>query len=149
MKSVAKRLAAAHGRDPDFKATTLSAFIMQNVAAGSTIYTDGLRPSRAWRKQDTSTSALAAAENRFAQGCQVGGASGRPRQREPPAMVDRTYHGVSRPQLKSTSMSSSSEQSAQATNGRLPDAAGLGAARTPTTTVAFEAAGSDESFGYT
>jgi len=28
---------------PDFKATTLSAFIMQNVAAGSTIYTDGLK----------------------------------------------------------------------------------------------------------
>ena len=28
---------------PDFKATTLSAFIQQNVTAGSTIYTDGLK----------------------------------------------------------------------------------------------------------
>jgi transposase-like protein len=28
---------------PDFKATTLSAFIQQNVAPGSTIYTDGLK----------------------------------------------------------------------------------------------------------
>ena len=27
---------------PDFKATTLTAFIQQNVAPGSTIYTDGL-----------------------------------------------------------------------------------------------------------
>ena len=30
---------------PDFKSTTLTAFLKQNVAPGSTVYTDGLKSS--------------------------------------------------------------------------------------------------------
>ncbi len=41
---------------PDFKATTILRFLSQNVAPGSTIYTDGLKASRISRRQGSSTS---------------------------------------------------------------------------------------------
>ena len=61
---------------PDFKATTLTAFIKQHVAPGSTIYTDGLKqftglPVAGFRH----VRAHATAARRAPQGCQVGRAA--------------------------------------------------------------------------
>jgi len=41
---------------PDFKAKTIIPFVTQNVSPGSTIYTDGLRALRVFRKPVSKTS---------------------------------------------------------------------------------------------
>jgi transposase-like protein len=73
---------------PDFKATTLSAFIKENVAQGSTIYTDGLKSFILKESGFNHIPRRATAENRSAQGREIGGAIGRPRHRQLAAMAD-------------------------------------------------------------
>ena len=75
---------------PDFKATTLSGFIQQHIAPGSTIYTDALKSFTGLDKAGYRHIARAQPQdNRIAQGSQIGRALGRPCYRQPPAMVDR------------------------------------------------------------
>ena len=85
---------------PDFKATTLPAFLKEHVAPGSTVYTDGLKASRAAGKQATAR----AAHQPLAVALRKGTKSVVP-------LADRaignlqqwligTYHGVSKAQLQ-------------------------------------------------
>ena len=71
--AVGKRSRASGGARmavvPDFRSNTLLAFLKQNVAAGSTIYTDGLKASADWKRRALST-CLAA--NRCGSNCGKG-----------------------------------------------------------------------------
>ena len=75
---------------PDFKNTTLLAFLKQNVMPGSTVYTDGLKsfagPAGSRIPAYASHPTLA---NRSAERREVRAAFGRPRHRQSPAMADR------------------------------------------------------------
>src|ERR1022692_3537811 len=60
---------------PDFKDVTLKAFIQQNVAPGSTIYTDGLKSFTGLEQSWLPTSSThAAPAKRPSQGREIGGA---------------------------------------------------------------------------
>jgi hypothetical protein len=71
---------------PDFKRATLLAFLKENVALGSTAYTDGLKIAGSRISACASHSAPA---NRSAQRRELGTAFCRPRQWESPAMANR------------------------------------------------------------
>ena len=85
---------------PDFKATTLMAFIEQQVAPGSTIYTDGLKQFTGLPSPAIGMSAHPAVGGRTPQGGAVGRAARRSRNWQPAAVAHRHPHGVSRAQLQ-------------------------------------------------
>ena len=75
---------------PDFKSATLLGFLKENVALGSTVYTDGLKSFAGLQQAGFQPCASPSAPaNRSAQRREVGSAFGRPRHWQSPAMADR------------------------------------------------------------
>jgi transposase-like protein len=86
---------------PNFKGRTLIAFLKQNVAPGTTVYTDGLKTFTGLReagfKHVTRSQPL---RIELRKGHEIRGAIGRPRDGNLQQWLIGTYDGVSRDQLQ-------------------------------------------------